>query len=351
MPSVLALALVVVTSCGTKPADTAMPGFEPTIPGSTRPMTTAPAGMVWIPGGEFSMGSEASAEAYCELPGITRDAQPIHRVAVQGFFMDATEVTNEQFAAFVKATGYVTIAERPLDPAAFPGAPPESLVPGSTVFTPTAGPVDLRNATQWWRYVPGTTWRMPEGPGSSLKGRDRHPVVHVAFADAEAYAAWAGRRLPTEAEWEFAARGGLTGNLYAWGNELSPHGKHQTNIHQGAFPIRDDGKDGFIGVAPVAQFAPNGYGLYDVAGNVWEWTSDWYRPDYYVTLAKAGAVAMNPTGPANSYDPAEPGAQKRVQRGGSYLCSEEYCSRYLVGTRGKGEVSTGSNHVGFRTVK
>jgi formylglycine-generating enzyme len=314
-------------------------------------MTTAPAGTVWIPGGEFSMGSEASAEAYCELPGITRDAQPIHRVSVQGFFMDATEVTNEQFAAFVKATGYVTIAERPLDPAAFPGAPLESLVPGSTVFTPTSGPVDLRNPTQWWRYVPGTNWRHPEGPQSDIAGRERHPVVHVAFADAEAYANWVGRRLPTEAEWEFAARGGLTGNLYAWGNELSPHGKHHTNVHQGSFPVRDDGKDGFKGVAPVAQFAPNGYGLYDVGGNVWEWTSDWYRPDYYVTLAKSGGVAVNPKGPADSYDPAEPGAEKRVQRGGSYLCSEVYCSRYLVGTRGKGEVSTGSNHVGFRTVK
>jgi formylglycine-generating enzyme required for sulfatase activity len=209
----------------------------------------------------------------------------------------------------------------------------------------------LRNATLWWRYVPGTTWRQPDGPGSNLTGRERHPVVHVAFADAEAYARWAGRRLPTEAEWEFAARGGLTGNLYAWGNDLAPHGKHHANIHQGEFPMRDDGKDGYGGVAPVAQFPPNAYGLFDVAGNVWDWVSDWYRPEYYATLAAAGGAAVNPQGPADSFDPAEPGAQKRVQRGGSYLCSEEYCSRYLVGTRGKGEVSTGSNHVGFRTVK
>ena len=314
-------------------------------------MSSAPAGMVWIPGGEFSMGSEASAESLCDLPGITRDAQPIHRVAVQGFWMDATEVTNAQFAAFVNATGYVTVAERPLDPAAFPGARPELLVPGSTLFVPTSGAVDLRNATQWWRYVPGATWRHPEGPGSSLAGRDRHPVVHVAFADAHAYAAWADRRLPTEAEWEFAARGGLTGNLYAWGNDLAPHGKHHANIHQGTFPVRDDGKDGYAGLAPVAQFPPNAYGLFDVAGNVWEWISDWYRPDYYSTLAAAGVTAVNPKGPIDSFDPLEPGAQKRVQRGGSYLCSEQYCSRYLVGTRGKGEVSTGSTHVGFRTVK
>jgi formylglycine-generating enzyme required for sulfatase activity len=307
--------------------------------------------MVWIPGGEFSMGSEASAEALCELPGITRDAQPIHRVAVDGFWMDTTEFTNEQFAAFVKATAYVTIAERPLDPAAFPGAPRELLVPGSTVFTPPSAPVDLKNTTQWWRYVPGATWRQPDGPGSHLTGRERHPVVQVAFADAEAYAQWVGRRLPTEAEWEFAARGGLTGNLYAWGNDLAPGGIHHANIHQGAFPMRDDGKDGYAGVAPVARFKPNAYGLFDVAGNVWEWVGDWYRPDYYPTLAAAGSVAVNPQGPPDSFDPAEPGAAKRVQRGGSYLCSEQYCSRYLVGTRGKGEVSTGSNHVGFRTVK
>jgi len=347
------LLLALAAGCSDAPAPAAAPpvGFAATIPGEGRPMSTAPAGMVWIPGGEFSMGSEASAEALCALPGITRDAQPIHRVAVQGFWMDATEVTNEQFAAFVKATGYVTIAERPLDKEQFPGAPRELLVPGSTVFTPTNGPVDLRNPMQWWRYEPGANWRQPDGRGSSIVGREKHPVVHVAYADAEAYATWAGRRLPTEAEWEFAARGGLTGNLYAWGNDVAPNGTHHANIHQGAFPVRDDGKDGHAGLAPVAQFAPNGYGLSDVAGNVWEWTSDWYRPDYYATLAKAGGVAVNPKGPGESHDPAEPGAQKRVQRGGSYLCSEEYCSRYLVGTRGKGEVSTGSNHVGFRTVK
>jgi formylglycine-generating enzyme required for sulfatase activity len=307
--------------------------------------------MVWIPGGEFSMGSDAAADALCEVSGITRDAQPIHRVAVDGFWMDATEVTNAQFAAFVEATGYVTIAETPLDPAAFPGAPPELLVPGSAVFTPPGRAVDLRNPLQWWRYVPAASWRQPQGPGSDLRGRARHPVVHVAYADAEAYASWAGRRLPTEAEWEFAARGGQMGRLYSWGDDLMPGGVHHANIHQGAFPHRDDAMDGFVGAAPVGSFPANPYGLHDMAGNVWEWTNDWYRGDYYATLAAAAAVAVNPRGPDTSHDPAEPGALKRVQRGGSFLCTEQYCTRYLVGTRGKGEISTGSNHLGFRTVR
>jgi formylglycine-generating enzyme required for sulfatase activity len=307
--------------------------------------------MVWIPGGEFSMGSDAASDALCQVAGITRDAQPIHRVAVDGFWMDATEVTNAQFAAFVEATHYITIAERSLDPRNFPGAPPELLVPGAAVFTPPAGTVDLRNPLQWWKYVPGASWRHPDGPASDLRGRERLPIVQVAYADAEAYAAWAGRRLPTEAEWEFAARGGLAGRRYAWGDELTPGGVHHANIHQGAFPHRDDAKDGFAGIAPVARFAPNAYGLHDMAGNVWEWTSDWYRADYYATLASSGSVAVNPRGPTSSHDPAEPGAAKKVQRGGSFLCTEQYCTRYLVGTRGKGEISTGSNHVGFRTVR
>ena len=191
---------------------------------------------------------------------------------------------------------------------------------------------------------------MAIGSGSDLRGRERHPVVHVAFADAGAYAAWSGRRLPTEAEWEFAARGGLAGQLYVWGNELTPEHVHYANIHQGTFPTRDEGLDGFAGLAPVASFRANGYGLFDMAGNVWEWVSDWYRPDYYATLTSSGRVVVNPRGPDGSFDPAEPGAAKRVQRGGSFLCSSQYCSRYLVGTRGKGEISTGGNHLGFRTV-
>ena len=325
--------------------------FAPTREAVTARPAPAPEGMVWIPGGEFSMGSDASADALCDVPGITKDAQPIHRVAVDGFWMDTTEVTNDQFAAFIQATGYRTIAERPLDPADFPGAPAAALVPGSAVFVAPGRPADLRNALEWWRYVPGATWRQPAGPGSDPRGRSRHPVVHVAYADAEAYAAWAGRRLPTEAEWEFAARGGLSGQLYPWGNDLVPHGTHHANIHQGVFPVRDDGADGSVGAAPVGRFAPNAYGLFDMAGNVWEWVGDWYRPDYYATLAATGSVAVNPRGPASSHDPQEPGAQKRVQRGGSYLCTEQYCSRYMVGTRGKSEVSTSTDHVGFRTVR
>jgi len=306
--------------------------------------------MVWIPGGEFSMGSLGSDDSLCSLPGLTRDAQPVHRVYVDGFWMDATEVTNEQFEKFVKATGYMTVAERTPTKEEFPTAPPENLVAGSTVFTPTAGPVPLDDYLQWWRYEKGASWRHPEGPRTSSAGRGKHPVVQVAYADAEAYAKWAGKRLPTEAEWEFAARGGKAGQLYPWGNELHPGGKWLANIYQGRFPVKDDASDGFAGLAPVARFPANAYGLYDMAGNVWEWCSDWYRPDTYAALAAKG-VARNPRGPESSYDPAEPSEKKRVQRGGSFLCTDQYCSRYVVGTRGKGEVSTASNHLGFRCVK
>ena len=325
--------------------------FLPTVENQTRPMTPAPEGMVWIPGGEFSMGSDSSGESICGLPGVTRDAQPVHRVYVDGFWMDQTEVTNEQFERFVRATGHVTIAERTPTQEEFPTAPPENLVAGSTVFTPSATPVPLNDFFQWWRYERGAMWRHPEGPASDLKGREKHPVVHIAYPDAEAYAKWAGKRLPTEAEWEFAARGGQVGRLYAWGDELKPGGQWMANIYEGKFPVRDSGADGFAGVAPVAQFPTNGYGLYDMAGNVWEWVTDWYRPDYYARLKLAtSAVPRNPTGPESSYDPAEPTEKKRVHRGGSFLCTDEYCTRYMVGTRGKGEVTTGSNHVGFRCV-
>jgi formylglycine-generating enzyme required for sulfatase activity len=279
------------------------------------------------------------------------DARPIHRVYLDGFWIDRTAVTNAQFEAFVKATGYVTVAERTPTAADFPGAPPEKLVAGAVVFTPTAKPVPLDNHLQWWNYVKGASWRHPLGPGSSIEGKGSYPVVQVAYEDAEAYARWAGKRLPTEAEYEFAERGGLSGKPYAWGSQFRPGGKWMANTFQGKFPVKDTGEDGFRGIAPVASFPPNGYGLYDMAGNVWEWCSDWYRPDYYATLAAEGGVARNPQGPPGSYDPAEPDQPKRVHRGGSFLCTEQYCTRYLVGTRGKGEVSTATNHLGFRCVK
>jgi sulfatase modifying factor 1 len=325
--------------------------FLPTVENKSKPSEPAPEGMVWIRGGEFSMGADDSGESLCGLPGVTRDSQPIHRVYVDGFWMDATEVTNEQFERFVKATGYRTIAEIAPTKQEFPTAPPENLVAGSTVFTPTPGPVLLNNHFQWWRYQKGANWRHPEGPDSDIKGREKYPIVHIACPDAEAYATWAGKRLPTEAEWEFAARGGKAGELYAWGNELKPKGNWMANIYQGQFPIKDTGEDGFAGLAPVKSFTPNGYGLYDVAGNVWEWCSDWYRSDYYAQLKADGGVPRNPRGPETPYDPAEPTEKKRVHRGGSFLCSDQYCSRYMVGTRGKGEVTTGSNHLGFRCVK
>jgi formylglycine-generating enzyme len=325
--------------------------FKPTVVSKMSQPEPAPEGMKWIPGGEFSMGSEAASESLCGLPGVTRDGLPVHRVYVDGFWMDETDVTNEKFEEFVKTTGYITIAERVPTKEEFPTAPPENLVAGSTVFTPTEQPVPLNNYFQWWRYIAGANWRHPEGPQSSIKGREKYPVVQIAYDDAAAYAKWSGKRLPTEAEWEFAARGGLSGKVYAWGDELKPEGKWMANIYQGPFPVKDNGEDGFAGIAPVKSFPPNGYGLYDMAGNVWQWCSDWYRPDYYRQLADGAAVARNPQGPESAFDPTEPEEKKHVHRGGSFLCTDQYCTRYMVGTRGKGESSTGSNHLGFRCVK
>jgi formylglycine-generating enzyme required for sulfatase activity len=307
--------------------------------------------MVWIPGGEFSMGAQDPPDMNPVGMQATRDSRPIHRVYVEGFWMDKTVVTNEEFALFVRATGYVTVAERKPRAEDLPGAAPENLVAGAVVFSPPDHPVPLDNFYQWWAYVPHANWKHPEGPNNSLKGHEKYPVVDVAYEDAEAYAKWAGKRLPTEAEWEFAARGGLSGKPFVWGDQFRPNGQWMANTFQGRFPIRDTGEDGHVGISKVAQYPPNGYGLFDMAGNVWQWVSDWYRPDYYVQLALTGAVARNPHGPASSLDPSEPGQQKRVLRGGSFLCTDQYCSRYIVGTRGKGEVSTGSNHLGFRCVR
>jgi len=301
---------------------------------------TARDGMVWIPSGRFWMGSDHM-----------EDAQPVHEVEVKGFWIDRTDVTNEEFARFVKATGYVTIAERPLDQKDFPNLAPDELAAGSVVFTPPANPISLGNPLAWWRFVRGANWRHPEGPNSDLRGKGKYPVVHIAWPDAIAYAKWAGKRLPTEAEWEFAARGGLDRQNYVWGNELKPGGKWRSNTFQGHFPDHNTSEDGYAGVAPVASFEPNGYGLYDMSGNVWQWVSDWYRPDYYARLSRDGSLAANPEGPRDSFDPQEPGVQKRVQKGGSYLCTDQYCERYIPGARGKGDPDTGTNHLGFRCVR
>jgi sulfatase modifying factor 1 len=307
---------------------------------STPPPGPVPEGMVWIPGGEFWMGAD-------EFP----DAQPWHRVYLDGFWMDKTEVTNEQFEKFVQATKYVTVAERVPRAEDFPGAPPENLVAGSVVFSPPDYPVKLNDHFQWWRYVKGASWRHPEGPQGDIKNRGNYPVVHIAYEDALAYAKWAGKRLPTEAEFEFAQRGGLDRKPYAWGDEFRPGGKIMANTFQGHFPDKNTVEDGFAAAAPVGSFPPNGYGLYDMAGNVWEWTSDWYRHDYYRTLAAKGPLARNPQGPADSFDPSEPGVKKKVHKGGSFLCTDQYCARYIAGGRGKGEPDTGTNHVGFRLVR
>ena len=315
--------------------------FTATIPNTAPAPGPAPAGMVWIPGGEFSMGGSA------DVP----DEGPVHRAYVDGFWMDRTEITNAQFAEFVRATGFRTVAERTPRPEDLPGVPRDQLVAGSVVFTPPKEPVPLDVPARWWSYVQRASWRHPDGTRKTIDRNDQHAVVHIAYDDAAAYARWAGKRLPTEAEFEFAARGGLAGRRYAWGDELRPGGRWMANTFQGHFPDDDTGEDGWRGLAPVGSFPANGYGLHDITGNVWEWCSDWYRPDEYAALAAGGKVARNPTGPPSSLDPSEPGVPKRVQRGGSFLCTSTYCTRYLVGARGRGDVSTSASHVGFRCVK
>ena len=337
------------------PAKTAVtdPVDNPSETDASRPVIVeapgkAPQGMVWIPGGVFQMGSETGQA----------DEVPVHEVTLDGFWMDQTEVTNQQFLEFTEATGYVTVAERQPRREDFIGQvedissiPEENLVAGSICYNPNFNRETLsKDHPLWpyqvWQYVAGANWRHPEGKNSSIERRMNYPVVHVAWEDVQAYCKWANKRLPTEAEWEYAARGGLKGADYPWGSELKPDGQWQTNIWQGEFPKENFTLDGFRFTSPVSAFPPNGYGLYDMSGNVWEWCADYYRPDYYATSPR-----RNPPGPGDSFDPQEPHLVKRVQRGGSFMCSDNYCLGYKVSTRMKGEPSSGTFHCGFRCVR
>lgn len=307
---------------------------------------TSVAGMQLIPGGSFQMGGDNEQAA--------ADEYPKHTVTVNAFWMDETEVTNAQFKKFVDATGYITTAERKPDwealkktvPPGTPKPPDSVMVAASLVFQQSNGPVNLNEYSQWWAWVAGADWKHPEGPNSSIVGKENYPVVHVSWGDAVAYCKWAGKRLPTEAEWEFAARGGLKNNIYPWGNEHINAGKPKANSWEGKFPYYNEKKDGSVTSAPVKTFAPNGYGLYDMAGNVWEWCSDWYNDTHYKT-----ASAKNPQGPAKSFDPDDPFTPKRVLRGGSFLCNDSYCSGYRVARRMKSSPDTGLEHTGFRCVR
>jgi formylglycine-generating enzyme len=320
---------------------------------AANPPTTAPAdGMVWIPGGEFMMGANPTDQE-------TRpDESPRHKVTVDGFWMDQTEVTNAQFRKFIDATHYVTTAEKKPDwdelkkqlPPGTPKPDDSVLQPGSLVFTPPDHAVSLDDSSQWWSYVHGADWQHPTGPASSIAGKDNDPVVQVSWDDAVAYAKWAGKRLPTEAEWEFAARGGQPDAIYPWGNEPPETGQPKANTFQGHFPDHNSKWDGFEFTAPVKSFKPNGYGLYDMAGNVWEWCSDWYRSDYYTQINNPDGI-KNPQGPDSSLDPDEPTVPKRVQRGGSFLCNDQYCSSYRVSARMKASADTSLQHAGFRCVR
>jgi formylglycine-generating enzyme len=301
--------------------------------------------MVWIPGGMFQMGSDDHHP----------DEAPAHRVSVTSFWMDVTTVTNEDFARFARATGYMTVAEREPDPQQYPGADPQALVPGAMVFCKPKAAVSLDNFRNWWRYVPGACWRNPEGPGSSIAGRARHPVVQVAYEDALAYASWAGKDLPTEAEWEFAARGGLDGAEFAWGEELSPGGRLLANTWQGAFPFHNLVQEIEHGTTSVRTFPPNSYGLYEMIGNVWEWTLDWYRPGHEKAVAgNRNCVPVDPCGPAveHSYDRRMPKLRipRKVLKGGSFLCASSNGCRYRPAARYARVLDTATCHVGFRCV-
>ncbi len=301
-------------------------------------------GMTWVPGGPFQMGSN---DFYPE-------ERPVHRVAVDGFWMDEHPVTNAEFRRFVETTGYITIAERPPDPKDYPGVDPAFLVPGSLVFRRPPRRVNLRDHRAWWAYVPGASWRHPEGPESTVDDRVDHPVVHIAYEDTRAYADWAGKSLPTEAEWEFAARGGLENAAFVWGDEFAPQGKLLANTWQGEFPWQNLRSDGYEGTSPVHSFPANGYGLYDMAGNVWEWTSDFFRRRHAEESVKPCCTPRNPR--VERYDPTHashlPDAHipRRVVKGGSYLCAPNYCLRYRPAARQGEAVETSTSHIGFRCI-
>lgn len=324
---------------------------------AAREPRTRPKDMVWVPGGSFRMGSDR----------FYPEERPVRRVEVDGFWMDEHLVTVAEFRRFVKATGYVTVAERPPDPTEYPDADPSLLHPGSLVFHPPPGPVNLREPTRWWRYIPGANWRHPRGPVSTLDGLDRHPVTHVAAEDAGAYAAWAGKELPTEAEWEFAARGGLDGTVFTWGDDPEPGGKVMANTWRGEFPWQDLKTGRWHRTTPVKSFPPNGYGLYDMAGNAWEWTSDYFvaRPAGGTQHAgraqpadRAGPACCTPRNPRvtsaeDSLVPGQPGAHipRRVIKGGSHLCAPNYCLRYRPAARQGEAVDTSTSHIGFRCIR
>jgi formylglycine-generating enzyme required for sulfatase activity len=306
-------------------------------------MTDTPSDMVRIPGGTFRMGSDT------HYP----EEAPAHRVSVDAFWIDRAPVTNRQFEAFVRATGHVTFAEKPPDPRDYPGALAEMLYAGSLVFTPPLRVANLRDWGQWWSFMNAADWRHPYGPGSDLDGLDDHPVVHVAFADVQAYAQWVGKELPTEAEWEFAARGGFEEREFAWGDELTPGGKHMANTWQGNFPIENVEADGFPRTSPVTAFPVNGYGVHDMIGNTWEWTADWYTTQHPADAAKACCIPSNPRGGGedSSYDPQQPiKIPRKVIKGGSHLCAPNYCRRYRPAARHAEPIDTSTSHLGFRCV-
>jgi len=298
--------------------------------------------MAWIPGGTFQMGSA----------GFYPEERPVHRVTVDSFWMDRHPVTVAQFRQFVKATGYVTVAERPLDAAEYPGVNPDLLVPGSLTFRRTTGPVDLRDYHNWWAYTPGACWHHPGGPDSGA-GREQHPVTHIAYEDAQAYATWAGKELPTEAEWEFAARGGLDGAVYAWGDEFAPGGTMMANTWQGQFPWQNLLTDGYEGTSPVGTYPANGWGLHDMIGNVWEWTCDYFVPRHPADAASPCCVPRNPrvTSPPR-IQAAGPGSHipRKVTKGGSHLCAPNYCRRYRPAARQPQATDTSTTHIGFRCI-